>query len=137
MRSIGLNWSIAGPVVLTVALHIVAHADEASHASPSMERSATEPGEAPAWIQDLPQQVMAFLSRLQYTPESPEEPWGLFTFSVDCPAPYSVYAPSFGLPGPIPSDCVGAIVGIHTGGASLSLAPQLRSEDPPQRMLSQ
>lgn len=49
---------------------------------------------APAWIREVPGQVLAWLETIQYAPRKPEEPWGLFTFSRDCPLPYSVYATS-------------------------------------------
>jgi hypothetical protein len=38
--------------------------------------------------------VLAWLATVQYNPQTPDEPWGLFAFSTDCPVPYSVYSTS-------------------------------------------
>jgi hypothetical protein len=46
--------------------------------------------EAKAWLNQLPNQITTWLQTIQHQPATPEEPWGLFTFSKDSEVPYGL-----------------------------------------------
>lgn len=50
------------------------------------------PGTVPEWVRELPENVLTWFETVQHVPQTPEDPWGLFTFSRDSTVPYCVYS---------------------------------------------
>jgi len=56
----------------------------------SLQDRVMDEQQARQWVNQIPEQVIAWLKTIQHQPSTPDEPWGLFTFSVDSKVPYSL-----------------------------------------------